>query len=379
MSLLGWLKKGLRSLLGKLSCNARLTSDPCIAVDGGNGFGAQKLLRSSLPAGSQEPRNSGGDVLADVQIITRFCLIEAPYWSCFLQHYASLGVKVMHVCVQSDAESDQLEKFFCPQGLSCRVHRVISDCTPAQALKTLDLKTISSEASLTLLVDADEYFVPLRHDFNLKQLFALFPETAQLYLPWLMSPFVDINQPRSDGFWGHIGKPVIRSERMAAISFDHGFAVDQSDANHRSHSLPVGLFGLAIAHYWARGFRDCLLKTFFNKFIDPKSVDSHEALILIRRGELPVRLRLLAFLMLQEGYLSVPVWKESLTNRGLEKALLRQYLSLEEEQYCRHCFNRYQELLRNYLDHMPLYPATSLITMAKLLPSLSELELGFRG
>jgi hypothetical protein len=194
-----------------------------------------------------------------------------------------------------------------------------------------------------------------------------------------MAPFVDMNEPRSDGFWGHIGKPAVLSERMAAISFDHGFAVDRSDANHRSHSLPVGLFGLAIVHYWSRGFRDCLLKTFFNKFIDPKSVDSREALILIRSGELPVRLRLLAFLMLQEGYLSVPVWKESLTNRDLEQALLRQYLSLQEEQYCRRCFNRYQELLRDYLDHLPLYPATSLITMARLLPSLAELELGFQG
>jgi len=379
MGLRGWLKHGLRHSLAKLLRYAGLTSDPCIAVDGGNGFGAQKLLRSSIPAGSHAQGQVSDGVLEDVQIITRFCSIEAPYWSCFLQHYASLGASLVHVCVQSDAELFQLEKSFCPQGLICRVHRLMADCTPAQALKTLDLKAISSAASFTLLADADEYLSPLRNDLNIKQLFALFPETAQFYLPWLMAPFVDINCPRRYGFWGHIGKPVIRSERMAAISFDHGFSVDHSDTNHRSHSLPVGLFGLAITHYWSRGFRDCLLKTFFNKFTDAKSADSHEALILIRRGELPVRLRLLAFLMLQDDYVPVPEWQEDVTNRGLEEALVRQFLSLEQEQHCRRRFNRYQELLRDRLDHMPLYPATSLLTMAKLLPTLFELESGFHG
>ena len=43
-------------------------------------------------------------MLGDVQVLTRYCAIEHPYWPPFLMHYASLGVEVVHVCVQNDLD-----------------------------------------------------------------------------------------------------------------------------------------------------------------------------------------------------------------------------------------------------------------------------------
>ena len=72
------LRHAALRLLGappQLFCPPVLNSG--IAVDGGNGFGAQKLLRSRQQA------SAGGDVnatsvLSNVQLITRYCAIEQP-------------------------------------------------------------------------------------------------------------------------------------------------------------------------------------------------------------------------------------------------------------------------------------------------------------
>ena len=375
---MGWrgrLRRGFRRFLIALrSAPQPPKFDPGEAIDGGNGFGGQKLLRSIQPAGHQVQRGSQHLPLADVQLITRYCGIEAPYWPSFLRHYASLGVESIHVCIQSHADAKAVEAVAMPSGVRCQLHRLPPALSPDQALKQLPLKALVSGAAYTLLVDGDEYFTPLRSDVSVAQLFALFPDVQQFFLPWLMAPFLDAGQPPQRGYWGHIGKPVVRSECMAAIAFDHGFLVDETHANHRLGSAPAGMFGLAIAHYWARGFRECLLKTFHNRFNDAKSVDRFEALALIRAGELPIRLRLLAFLMLQQGFVPLPSWQEQWIDRGLEAQLLRQVLSEEEERRCRDRFDRYQQLLRAHLPQLPLYPAASLLTLARLLPSLGQLE-----
>ena len=375
---MGWrgrLNRGLRRCWTALRSTLRTPAlDPGEAVDGGNGFGGQKLLRSSQPAGHPVQRGSQLLPLADVQLITRYCGIEAPYWSSFLRHYASLGVACIHVCVQNDADAQAVEAVAMPPELRCQLHQLPPTLPPDQALKQLPLKALAHGAQYTLLADGDEYLTPLRSDVGAAQLFALFPDVQQFFLPWLMAPFLDAEQPPQSGYWGHAGKPLVRSECMAAIAFAHGFLVDETQVNHRLGSAPAGVFGWAIAHYWARGFRECLLKTVHNRFRDAKSADRFEALSLIRAGELPIRLRLLAFLTLQQGFVPLPSWPEQWIDRGLEAQLLRQVLSEEEERRCRCRFDRYQQLLRNQLPQLPLYPAASLLTLAQLLPSLAQLE-----
>jgi hypothetical protein len=98
------------------------------------------------------------------------------------------------------------------------------------------------------------------------------------------------------------------------------------------------------------------------------------ALSLIRSGELPIRLRLLAYLMLQQGYLPTPVSALGAIDHAAEERLLRAQLSQAEEDRCRQLFDDYRSLLRVRLHDYPLYPAVTLLQMARLLPSLATLR-----
>lgn len=352
-------------------------TDPSIGADGGNGFGARKLLRSNLSAGLEEEaslRASSAASLAEVQLLTRFCAVEQPYWSSFLAHYHQLGVRCVHVCVQNATDEALVQELAMPAALDVRVHRLDSQLTPGHAWKHLDLAPLAALAPFTMLVDCDEYVYPMRAGVSVAQLFRVFPQAAQLYLPWVMRPVLQERDHQLGGYWGHVGKPIVRSELMTTIASDHSFKVGHPDP--RAASLPVGLFGLGLVHFWSRSFRDCLLKTFQNRFEDAKSADRSMALPLIRSGELPIRLRLLAYLMLQEGFLPMPASSLVSIDRALEERLIRAQLSPAEEEQCRQLFEDYCSLLREKLNNYPLYPAVTLLQMASLLPSLASLRSG---
>ena len=363
----------VRSKARKLLQGERqLALDPGIAADGGNGFGARKLLRSARPSGIWQTHSTSSLCLADVQLLTRFCALEKPYWSSFLAHYQSLGVRIVHACVQSEADANFVELSGHPSEIDVRVHRIHASLTPDAAWQRLDLTPLAQSAHYTLLLDCDEYVHPLRPDVSVNQLFGMFPEVAQLYLPWNMRPVLQTSDHKSGGFWGHVGKPIVRSDNMTAIASDHGFYVDHADP--RFASAPVGLFGLSLVHYWSRSFRDCLIKTFQNRFDDAKSVDRDVAHDLIQSGELPVRLRVLAYLMLQQGYLPTPVSPFASVDHAVEDQLVRASISKSDEEFCWQLFDQYRQHLAQRLIEFPLYPAATLLHIAQRLPSLSELK-----
>ena len=120
-----------------------------------------------------------------------------------------------------------------------------------------------------LVVDCDEYLVALRRDLCLNQLVEVFPGIKQWFLPWLMRPLVDDGDLAEGGFWGHVGKPLIHSADLDGVAHDHGFRLRQESQEAGQDSAPAGQFGLALVHFWSRSFRDCLLKTFNNRFRNP--------------------------------------------------------------------------------------------------------------
>ena len=102
------------------------------------------------------------------------------------------------------------------------------------------------------------------------------------------------------GFWGHVGKLVVRSALMQRVARDHLFELGPEG---NFGTVPLGVFVVVLVHFWARSFRDCLIKVFCNCFVDAKSADQSQAFALIRQGALAVRLRLLAYFNLHLGYL----------------------------------------------------------------------------
>ena len=345
--------------------------DPAIGVDPGNGFGGKSLLRSSRTGISSE-----GPVLNHVQILTRFCAIEESYWKAFVGHYHRLGVRRLHVCVQTDADAEVVRGIPVQGDVEVVVLRTPDGMDPAKAMRSLPLSMLKGDGSapFTLMVDCDEYVQASRSDLPLHSLFELYPGCGQLFVPWLMRPMLAFNQSLVDGYWGHVGKPVVDTERMHSLKNDHSFRLDSPGSDYRISSLPVGIFGFSCIHFWSRSFRDALLKTFCNRFVDAKSVDLSRAHRLIREGDLPVRLRLLAFLMGQEGEVEVKVHPSCDFDAQCEESLLRRFLSASEEELCWDVFTRYRSALARVKQHLPTYPAVTIAEIAPLLPSMSDLH-----
>ena len=333
-----------------------------------NGFGARSQLQSSLRSGVKFPGLCVASCLDGVQVVTRYCAQERPYWHGFLLHYCKLGVCIFHVCVQSKDDEDELRDFVLPDGCQLFIYVLSGSVDPSAVLKLLPWHQICHQAPYTLMVDGDEFFLPLRPDLSVHQLFHLFPATAQWFFPWLMRPCVEQVSSLAPAYWGHVGKPLIRSDRIQGVVNDHRFGVKSSDQPCEVQSSPAGLFGFSIVHFCARSFRDALLRTLMHRFQDIKSQDHSAVLAQLKRGFLPIRLRLLAFLMVQKGFVQLPQSLQVLVDSDVEAQMLRRFLTASEEARVRENFDAYCRQLQDSMGLLPVYPAMSLMDLAPLLP-----------
>lgn len=331
-----------------------------------DGFGSFPFNRTLETIQKSEAKGA----LEGVQLLTRFCASEQPYWHAFVEHYRRMNVSGIHVCVQTDVDRDWLLADAAEHGWTeFEVHRLDGSLTPDAALRSLNLAPLKDLAPYTLLLDCDEYFSFQRADGPLCDLLERYPHAQQWHLPWVMRPLLGAHDWQQGGFWGHVGKPVVRSASMQGIAHDHLFDLGPDES---SGSVPIGAFGVVLVHLWGRSFRDGLLKVFHNRFVDAKSADQGQALELMRRGELPVRLRLLAYLDLQLGYLPMGFEEAPSFDLALEEVLLRRVISEDDEIRAWELFCEYREKLQEMKDSIPSYPAVSLIDLANCLPTLQS-------
>ena len=333
-----------------------------------NGFGGRSQLQSSLRSGVKSPDSCVASCLDGVQVVTRYCAQERPYWHGFLLHYCKLGVRLFHVCVQSDLDERELRRFVLPDGCQLIIHSLSSTFDPSVALQFLPWSQISETAHYTLMVDCDEFFLPLRPDLSVHQLFHLFPATVQWFFPWLMRPCLEQATPLPPAYWGHVGKPLIRSDRIQGVVNDHRFRVKVLGQSCEVQSSPAGLFGFSIVHFCARSFRDALLRTLMHRFQDVKSEGHRCVLAQLKQGFLPMRLRLLAFLMVQKGFIQLPQSLQILVDYDVEAQMIRRFLTVSEEARVRINFDAYCSQLERSKALLPVYPAISLMDLAPLLP-----------
>lgn len=166
----------------------------------------------------------------------------------------------------------------------------------------------------------------------------------------------------------------MRSVRQGAVHDDHCFKVVNPPEAYGASALPIGMLGWIVIHYWARSFRDCLLKTLLTRMVDAKAVDQPIARGLLESDELPVRLRLLAFLDCQTRYITLPSpSKAELINLELEEHLLRTCLTADQELRAWDLFRRYRDALMLQRLRFPPYPAVDLLSIASVLPPAKDL------
>lgn len=123
-------------------------------------------------------------------------------------------------------------------------------------------------------------------------------------------------------------------------------------------------------HYWSRSFRDCLLKVSLNRFANFKSSDQADALIKIRAGGLPNRLKLLALLEVQPRMLDLQMPVISPFDTEAEESLLRKYISEDDEKMAFASYVSYRETLLG-MDRRTIFyphPTKNLIRMGDMLP-----------
>ena len=119
-----------------------------------------------------------------------------------------------------------------------------------------------------------------------------------------------------------------------------------------------------------------LIKVFCNRFEDAKSADRNQALELLLNGQLPIRLKMLAYLDLQSGFIPFPDGIEDilgLFDWQVEERLLREILSPGQECIARQVYNAYKQKLNKILNRYPCYPAIPLVHMATQLPDFEGL------
>lgn len=307
--------------------------------------------------------------LKNVSIITRYCAVEKPYWMGFLNHYRSLGVEHVHVCVQREDEYQELVGLKNPADMKIFLHRVPEKCTPNIALLNIDFSIVRATADLLMLIDCDEYFVATSGSLAVEDIFKNHSQPLALDLHWIMNPVLDPTRVPTSAFFGGGTKQIARARDILGIASDHGFQL-----RPRSNNSPIQknafVFGFSLVHFWSRSFRDCLLKVFLNRFIDFKSSDQAGALQKIRAGELPNRLKLLAFIDVQPKPLTLQMPVISPFDAEAEEELLRKYLSAEDEKIVYDSFVSYKETLLRMDRRKLFYPDTvkDLIELGSLLP-----------
>ena len=336
-----------------------------------DGFGAADVIQSLRPLGSANQEAEGRGPLEGVQVLTRYFVAEEPYWYSFVKHYRNLGSRVFHVCIQYEEEARRATALGNLADVEIYLHMLDPGTDPEAAFYKMDVFGLGRSNEYTLMVDVDEYFHSFNEVAGLGALFGLYPDANQFSLPWLMCPNVsEVNPGPNAGFWGHVGKPACRSDAIKGIAHSHLFDAGQKAAP----IVPLGLHGVTLIHYWSRTFRDCLLRIFNSRFVTPKNSDQQYAIAMIRQGELPVRLRLLAYLANQTAFIPAPSAPVQDFDLRLEEELLRRWLTERDEKLCVEIFNDYRELLNRSRNLLPLYPAVSFRKLAPLLPSVSEIR-----
>lgn len=235
------------------------------------------------------------NILSDVQIIVRFCFIETPYWEAFVRHYYSLGVRKIHIIVQFESDIKTLNQYYYPKDLSINIYKSNEACANT-ALRKFKFDDIKHNHKYTLLVDVDEFIYFLNEDLDFKQ---ILEEKISIKIRWLMNPITKNNSLKS-GFIGNAQKQLIMTDKIVSIRNCHFF--NTTDENLGSQD--ISFYGVFLIHNWSRSLNDTLLKSSFSNIKNSKTMDQDQILENIKNGILFVRAKYLAFLDIQNRYIS---------------------------------------------------------------------------
>lgn len=240
-------------------------------------------------------KSSLKNILSEVQLIVRFCFLEKPYWEAFIRHYYSLGVRNIHIIVQFENDIKTLNEYYYPKDLEINIY-LSNAKNPNAALRKFKFNNIKHNHRFTLLVDVDEFIYFLNEDLDFKK---LLEKKISIKIPWLMNPITKDNTLQS-GFIGHSQKQLSMTDKIIGIKNCHLF-LNTNDEILISDSSYYGVF---LIHNWSRSLIDILLKSSFSNIKNAKTMDQDQLLEKMKNGILFVRAKYLAYLDIQNRYIS---------------------------------------------------------------------------
>ena len=340
-----------------------------------NGFSESDQMASILSS-DVVPRSSRTiKPLNSIRIICRFYHGEKPYWNLFLRHHKKLGAQDFLVLVQSQDDFNWIEKNTHVKGVNIELifESNLSGLNHDTYLKRVEKKYIKGDKKndFQLLLDIDEFFVQHRRDISPTTIFEIYsPNLEQIFLPSILTLRLNSEKRLTDlkGTWGHVGRPLATTSSIERIANAHAF----NTAN--SKSLPVGMLGMSIAHLWTRSFEDCLIKIFSRTRKDIKSDGREVSMNDLHDNELPRRLRLLAYLDLQEFYIDILPLVDLDFKSIDDKPYCLEFISIEELIKCITMYEEYKERLFAALDELPVYPTANFPKICSSLPTLNALR-----
>ena len=311
--------------------------------------------------------------LKSFQVITRYCLIESPYWKSFLEHYKSLGVTLFHICVQTNEDEEDFKNKFKSSCPNFKIHRINSKITPNKALKEFNCKLLDPNLKNTLLVDSDEFIEIYQFDKWFEKLNASF----DLKIQWSMNMLENIFEDNSKGFFGHATKPACRTELIRKIRSDHRFELMGFSKEFKNRNIDKSIYisliskykkpNSVLIHYWSRSINDVILRTIFSRFKSFKQSDQSDFFAKIKSGELPFRLKMMAYLNIQRKYLNLNYkFRSDYYNEDLENELLKSYgvTNILLDDIYKLYFEYKEKLILN--KKLPKYPSIFCTDMQKL-------------
>ena len=240
-------------------------------------------------------KDSFRNLLTNVQIIVRFCFLEKPYWNAFIYHYYNLGVRKIHVIVQLEEDINSINDFLYPKDLNLFIYKLDEKLSPNQAISNFNFPQIKQKDPYTLIIDCDEFLYSFNENFRITDLIG---EKTGFNIRWLMNP-ITTNPSLNSGFLGSSCKQIARTEEILGISNPHKFKFDKKVISAEASS-----YGLFLIHNWSRSLNDILLKSTFSNIKNIKTRDQPQILENLKKGLLFNRAKYLAFLDIQNRYLT---------------------------------------------------------------------------
>lgn len=225
-------------------------------------------------------------------VVTRIFDAELPYVGSFIRHYTKMGVQKFYFVNTHRAQFKEVNDYIARhavEGIKIKVINTKNDNRPVNGMQNEALH--KGMADFVINVDVDEYWILPPSIPDLRTLVRRRPADHYQFC-WLMVPFDEISgTPTAPyyGFWGHQSKYMVRHSCLRRLGIHRPY-LKGGGGKPAKHTT----CGCAV-HFWGRGFKDVLLKVVGQKIGNSKTSSKEELLQLSSEGDIPNRLKLLAY------------------------------------------------------------------------------------